>query len=70
MDAALYLTLLRGAWANPQTKMYDITKYLLMMTDASSHKWAAHLRSFFQLYNLPEPLGLLDSEVWSQEKWK
>ena len=59
MDAALHLdilTLFRGVWANPKTKMYDITKYLLMMTDSSSHTWSAHLRSLFQLYNLPDPL--------------
>ena len=73
MDAALHLdilTLFRGIWANPQTKVYDITKYLLMMTDSSSHTWAAHVRSLFQHYHLPDPLALLDSSPWSQEKWK
>ena len=73
MDAALHLdilTLFRGIWANPQTKVYDITKYLLMMTDSSSHTWAAHIRSLFQYYNLPDSQVLLDSSPCSQEKWK
>ena len=64
------LTLFRGVWANPQTKIFDIIKYLLMMTDSSSHTWSAHLRSIFHLYNLPDPLSLLSSPVWPKERWK
>ena len=64
------LTLFRGVWANPQTKIFDIIKYLLMMTNSSSHTWSAHLRSLFQLYHLPDPLMLLNSPVWSKEKWR
>ena len=70
MEAALHLdilTLFRCVWANPQTKIHEIIKYLLMITDSSSHTWAAHLRSIFQLYRLQDPLHLLRR---SKEKWK
>ena len=73
MEAALHLdilTLFRCVWANPQTKIHKIIKYLLMITDSSLHTWAAHLRSIFQLYRLQDPLHLLSSHLWSREKWK
>ena len=73
MEAALHLdilTLFRGVWANPQTKIHEIVKYLLMITDSSSHTWAAHLRSIFQLYSLQDPLYTLNIPLWSKEKWK
>jgi hypothetical protein len=43
---------------------------LLMMTDSTSLTWSAHLRILFQLYNLPDPLALLNSQLWPKERWK
>ena len=31
---------------------------------------AAHLRIHFIIYNLPDPLILLDSQNWPKQKWK
>ena len=45
-------------------------KYLLMMTDNTSLTWAAHIRIGFQIYQLPDPLQLLESAPWSKERWK
>ena len=73
MEASLHLDALGlfwCIWANPQTKVHDILKYLLMMADSSSLTWSAHLRILFQLYNLPDPLALLNSQLWSKERWK
>ena len=58
-----------SVWANPDTRIYSIVKYLLMMSDESSLTWAAHLRITCKLYNL-DPLLLLNSKLCPCEKWK
>ena len=40
------------------------------MSDSNSLTWSAHARLLFQLYNLPDPLILLDSSPWPKERWK
>ena len=57
-------------WANPQTKIFDIVKYLLMMSDSTSLTWSAHLRLLCQLYSLPDPLLLMYNQPWPKERWK
>ena len=64
------LTLFWCIWANHQTKIHEIVKYLLKMSDSSSLTWTAHVRILCSLYNLPDPLQLILSPPWSKEKWK
>ena len=64
------LTLFWCIWSNPQTKIHEIVKYLLMMADSKSLTWSAHLRLVFQLYKLPDPLMLLNSQVWPKDRWR
>ena len=64
------LTLFWNIWTNPQTKIYQIANYLLMMSDSSSLTWSARVRLIFELYNLPDPLTLLSGQPWPKEKWK
>ena len=40
------------------------------MTDSSSLTWSAHVRLLFELYHLPDPLTLLNSPLWTKERWK
>ena len=47
-----------------------LVKYLLMMSDNSSLTWCANVRIIFCLYQLPDPLQLLDTTPWSKERWK
>ena len=73
IEASLHidlLTLFWCVWANPQTKIHQIVKYLLMMSDSSSLTWSAHLRLLFQMYNLPDPLALMHGDLWPKERWK
>ena len=73
MEASLHLdtlSLFWNIWANPETKVFDVLKYLLKMTDENSLTWSAHIRLLFLLYNLPDPLHLLDSPPWPRERWK
>ena len=41
-----------------------------MMNSPTSLTWTAHLKLLFIQYNLPDPLALLQSPVWSKESWK
>ena len=40
------------------------------MTDSSSLTWTAHVRLLFELYHLPDPLTLLNNQLWTKERWK
>ena len=64
------LSLFWSVWSNSDTRIYTIVKYLLMMSEQSSLTWAAHLRIICKLYNLPDPLHLMDTVPWPSEKWK
>ena len=73
MEASLHLDVLAlfwNIWSNPQTKAFEVLKYLLKMADSNSLTLSAHVRLLFQLYNLPDPLILLDSSPWPKERWK
>ena len=41
-----------------------------MMSDNKSLTWAAHLRILCTIYQLPDPLQLLDGSLWSKQRWK
>ena len=73
LDANLHMDvmiLFWSIWSNPKTKVYDIVKYILMMSDNTSLTWAAHLRILCQTYQLPDPLTLMQGDAWPKEKWK
>ena len=40
------------------------------MSDSKSVTWTAHLRIIFIMYNLPDPLILLENCLWPKERWK
>ena len=40
------------------------------MSNSNSLTWAVHVRLIFQLYQLPDPLLLLNSQLWPKSKWK
>ena len=70
LEASLHLDILSvfwNIWVNPQTKVFQVLKYLLMMSGSTSLTWSAHV---FQLYSLPDPLLLLDTTPWTKERWK
>ena len=73
MEATIHLDMLSlfwNIWSNPQTKVFEVVKYLLKMTDNNSLSWSAHLRIISQLYSLPDPPALMEGSLWSKEKWK
>ena len=44
---------------NPQTKAFEIVKYILMMSNEKSITWSVHLRIICRMYGLPDPLQLM-----------
>ena len=65
------LTLFHNIASNPQTKIYSIVKYILMMADNTSTTWSNHIRLICRQYQLPDPLQLLQfppsKEVWRKD---
>ena len=73
LEAALHmdvLSLFWNIWANPQTTIFEVVKYILKMSDSTSLTWAAHLRTLFIMYNLPDPLMLMESSLWPKQKFR
>ena len=73
MEASLHLDILSqfsNIQVNPQTKVFEVLKYLLMMADSSSLTQSAHVTLLFQLYKLPDSLVQHNSQSWPKETWK
>ena len=65
------LSLFHNVWANPDSTVFEMTKYILKMSDSQSVTWAAHVRTLCLIYELPDPLSLLQNEdAWSKTAWK
>lgn len=65
------LGLFHSIWSNPDTTIHEITKYILKMSDDQSMTWAVHVRTLCKMYDLPDPLYLLQQEdAWPKSKWK
>ena len=65
------LGLFHNIWANPDTTVHDMVKYILKMSDKKSVTWAAHVKILCEMYCLPDPLALLEKEdAWPKSVWK
>ena len=65
------LTLFYNIWSNPDTTVYEMTKYILRMSSDKSVTWAAHVRALCTLYDLPDPLHLLEQQdAWPKSECK
>ena len=62
-----FLSLFFNILSNPQTKVFEIVKYILMMTDNRSTTWSAHLRMLCIMYGLPDPLRLMSTPPTKSE---
>ena len=43
-------------WSNPNTKIYELVRYLLENSNKNSHTWSRHIRNLAQKYNIEDPL--------------
>ena len=59
-----------SVWSNPDTKIYEIIKYLLSSSSENSRTWAANMRHIFRMYGLEEPLKCLQRDPPSKSQFK
>ena len=55
---------------NPQTKVFEMVKYILMMSDSKSTTWSAHVRIVCLMYGLPDPLSMMSSTPPKKSEWR
>ena len=59
-----------SVWNNPDTKIYEILKYLLKTSPDNSRTWAAHVRHLCKRYGLEDPLVYLNKDPPSRSSWR
>ena len=65
------LSLFYTIWSNPSTTIHHLIKYIMKMADNNSVTWATHVQTICKLYQLPDPLKLLETEdAWPKSAWK
>ena len=55
---------------NPQTKAFEIVKYILMMSNEKSITWSVHLIIICRMYGLPDPLQLMQDPPPTKLCWR
>ena len=55
---------------NPETKLFNVSKYILMMSDDKSTTWCNHVKLICRQYDLPDPLQLLQCLPLPRAEWK
>ena len=57
-------------WSSLDTKLFQITKYLLQNSPKNSHTWACHIRNLASLYDIEDPLISINKESVTKESYK
>ena len=57
-------------WANPDSKIYEIVKYLLEISSENSRTWSTHVRHLSEKYGLEDPLSCLRRDPPSKSTYK
>ena len=63
-------TLFYNVCSNPNTKIYDIVKYLLLNCGENSRTWCAHLKILSEMYNLDDPTLSMTSSIPVKREYK
>ena len=63
------LGLFHNLWCNPNSTVFAMVKYILMMGSDNSTTWANHVQIICEKYDLPPPLALLQTPAWSKSDW-
>ena len=73
MEAKIHLdvfSLFYSVWSNPDSKIYQIVKYLLENSPDNSRTWAVHLRYLSLKYGLKDPLECLKTDPPAKSQYK
>ena len=57
-------------WKNPNTKMYEILKYLLETSNENSRTWSIYLRHISKMYGLLDPIECLQKDPPKKSLYK
>ena len=57
-------------WRNPDSKIFQIVKYLLETSSENSRTWSTHLRNLSNQYDLADPLECLRKDLPSRSQYK
>ena len=63
-------SLFYSVWSNPDTKIYQIVKYLLKTSPENSRTWVINLRHISKMYSLEDPLSCLQRDPPSKSNYK
>ena len=63
-------SLFYSIWTNPDTKIFEIIKYLVSNSQANSRTWSAHLRNLCRKYGLEDPFLSLRQDPPSKFDYK
>ena len=63
-------SLFYSIWSNPNRKIFQIIKYLLNNSRTNSGTWTAHIRQLSNMYQLDDPLDLLQKDPPSKSVFK
>ena len=63
-------SLFYSIWTNPETKIFEVVKYLLKSSNDNSRTWSAHLRHLCRRYNLEDPLLYLQMDPPEKSSYK
>ena len=63
-------SLFYNIWCNPHTKIFEIVSYLLKNCPENSHTWCRHIRNLAKVYNITDPLLLIDLTPFKKEDFK
>ena len=59
-----------SVWSNPDSKIYEIIKYLLSTSPDNSRTWAINLRHISKMYGMEDPLSCLIRDPPSKSEYK
>ena len=65
MEAKIHkdiFSLFYSVWSNPDSKIYQIIKYLLETSPVNSRTWSNHLRHLCDMYGIQDPLESLKND--------
>lgn len=59
-----------SVWSNPDSKIYEIIKYILSTSPDNSRTWAINLRHISKMYGMEDPLSCLIRDPPSKSEYK
>ena len=63
-------SLFHSILANPDSKIYEVVRYLLEESHENSRTWSIHIRHLAKLYGIADPLELMNGSIPTKSAFK